>query len=134
MMSVELMAAAAKLLGVLALMIGGLLVFNRYSRRCLNGRSAGGHKALQVLESTPVGLKKSVTLIRVPGAVLVLGVANDRITLLDRIEGRDYDAALETRPIQPVPTFQEHLRKLTGGWQRKPLDPGSAASAEARPC
>lgn len=134
MMSAELIAAAVKLIGVLALIVGGLLAFNVYSRRFFKTGARGGGRALRVLESTPVGLKKSVTLIQVPGAVLVVGITNERITLLDRIESRDYDALIETPSSPSTPSFHDQLRKMTGGWQRKPFDTDSARPADAPSC
>ena len=73
MMTPELVTAAMKMIGVLVLIVGGLLAFNAYSKRFFkNGLGAAGHKAVRVLENTPLGIKKSIALVRVPGAVLVL--------------------------------------------------------------
>jgi len=120
MMTPELVAAALKMIGALVLIVGGLLAFNMYSKRFFNKGAAGaGQKSIQVLEHTPIGIKKSVTLVRVPGAVLVLGVTNDRITLLDRMDGKDYATLAVAAPTERMPSFKEQLRKLSGGWQRK---------------
>ena len=131
MMTPELVAAALKMIGVLVLIVGGLLAFNKYSKRFFkNGVAGAGQKSVQVLEHTAIGIKKSVTLVRVPGAVLVLGVTNDRITLLDRMDGQDYEAFAVTTPSERMPSFKEHLRKLSGGWQRKTADTVLAGSPE----
>ena len=131
MMSPELVAAALKMIGVLALIVGGLLAFHMYSKRFLkNGIVGAGQKSVRVLEHTPIGIKKSVTLVRVPGAVLVLGVTNDRITLLERVDGQDYEAFVEVTPSDRMPSFKEQLQKFTGGWQRKPADVGLAGLPE----
>ena len=117
MMTPELVTAALKMIGVLVLIVGGLLGFNVYSKRFLKGRVGGpGRRSVQVLESTPIGLKKTVTLVKVPGAVLVLGITNDRITLLDRLDGQTEDALALVQPQSPAPSFKEHLQKLTGSW------------------
>ena len=135
MMSPELMTAALKMIGVLVLMIGGLLAFNRYSKGFLKGGlGAAGRKRLQVLESTPIGLKKSITLVKVPGAVLVLGVTHDRITLLDRLDGRDEADPAENRDQPRSSSFQDHLRKVTGAWQRKPVCVEPIAHADSESC
>lgn len=119
-MTPELVAAALKMIGVLVLIVGGLLAFNMYSKRFFKHGIAGvGQKSIQVLEHTPIGIKKSVTLVKIPGAVLVLGVTNDRITLLDRMDGQDYEAVAVAPTSNGMPSFKEHLRKLSGGWQRK---------------
>ena len=135
MMSPELAAAAFKMIGVLVLIIGGLLAFNRYSKRILKGgMGGGGRKRLQILESTPIGLKKSITLIKVPGAVLVLGVTHDRITLLDRMDGHDYDDLADAQELPRPSSFQDHLRKVTGAWQRKQGCAGPVAPVDSEPC
>jgi flagellar biogenesis protein FliO len=135
MMSPELVTAALKMIGVLVLIIGGLLAFNVYSKRFLRSGNGGiGQKSLQILESTPIGLKKTITLIKVPGAVLVLGVTHDRITLLDRMDGQDYAELAEARTPNRIPSFQDHLRKMTGVWQRKHVSVDAAAPAESEPC
>lgn len=130
-MTPELVAAALKMIGVLVLIVGGLLAFNMYSKRFFkHGVAGAGQKSVQVLEHTPIGIKKSVTLVKVPGAVLVLGVTNDRITLLDRMDGQDYEALAVVPSSNSMPSFKEHLRKLSGGWQRKTADAASARSPE----
>ncbi len=131
MMTPELVAAALKMIGVLVLIVGGLLAFNMYSKRFFkNGIVGAGQKSVRVLEHTPIGIKKSVTLVKVPGAVLVLGVTNDRITLLDRMDGQDYEALAVARPSDRMPSFKEQLQKFSGGWQRKPADAGLAGLPE----
>jgi len=135
-MSPELITAALKMIGVLVLIIGALLVFNTYSRRFLKaGIGGSSRKRLQVLESTPLGLKKSLTLVKVPGAVLVLGVTQDRITLLDRMDGEDFPEAAETLSSAPsFPSFHDQLRKVTGVFQRKDARLEVLAVKEAKPC
>jgi flagellar biosynthetic protein FliO len=135
MMSPELVTAALKMIGVLVAIIGGLLFLSLYLKRFLKNGVAGlGSKSLQILESAPLGLKKSLTLVKVPGAVLVLGITPDRITLLDRLDGQVYAELSERQTPPATPTFQDHLRKVTGLWQsgRAPAD--EAASMESTPC
>ena len=134
MMSPDIFAAAAKLIGVLVLIVGGLLAFNVYSRRFLKGGLGSGTKAVQVLESTPVGLKKAVTLVKVPGAVLVVGITNDRISLLDRLSEDVYLSAVEKEPTRPAMSFQDHLRRFSvGGGARRDAS-HTAAAAKASSC
>ena len=130
-MTPELVTAALKMIGVLVLIVGGLLAFNSYSKRFFkHGVAGAGQKSVRVLEQTPIGIKKSVTLVKVPGAVLVLGVTSDRITLLDRMDGHDFEALAVTSSSDRMPSFKDHLRKLSGGWQRKTADSALARSPE----
>ena len=131
MMTPELVAAAVKMIGVLVFIVGGLLAFNMYSKRFFkNGVAGAGHKSVQVLENTPIGIKKSVTLVRIPGAVLVLGVTNDRITLLDRMDGHNYEELAGATSSDRMPSFKEQLRKFSGGWPRKSAETKTAGSSE----
>jgi len=131
MMTPELVTAALKMIGVLVLIVGGLLGFNVYSKRFLKGRVGGpGRRSVQVLESTPIGLKKTVTLVKVPGAVLVLGITNDRITLLDRLDGQAEEVLTLVGSQAPTPSFKAHLQKLTGSWAHSKSPDVWAESAE----
>lgn len=97
----ELLSSALKMMAALAMVLGGLLVVVHFARRYL--RPAGGavsQRLMRVVASQTIGVKKAVTLVEVPGCVLVLGVSSDRIQLLSRIEDpetlrrvRAYDGA-----------------------------------------
>jgi flagellar protein FliO/FliZ len=131
MMTPELVTAAMKMIGVLVLIVGGLLAFNVYAKRFFKTNlGAAGQKTVRVLENTPLGLKKSITLVKVPGAVLVLGVTNDRISLLNRIDEPTYEALAETASADRGPSFKDHLRRLSGGLQRKHVDADLAGGLE----
>jgi len=131
MMTPELVTAAMKMIGVLVLIVGGLLAFNAYAKRFFkNGLGAAGHKAVRVLENTPLGLKKSIALVKVPGAVLVLGITHDRISMLNRIDDSTFEASAETLSADRGPSFKEHLRRLSSGLQRKTVDADLAGGLE----
>lgn len=136
MMAPELIAAALKLIGVLVVIVVAMLVCNGYFKRFLGGGAGGGgRKRMQILESTPLGLKKSITLVKVPGAVLVLGVTQDRITLLDRLDGQDDIPRADPLSSTPkIPSFHEQLRKVTGVFQRRPESLGPSATRESASC
>jgi flagellar biogenesis protein FliO len=61
-----------------------------------------------------------VTLVEVPGAVLVLGVAGDRMQLLTRIDDPAILERIRSREPQVVPSFAEHLSRFTS--RRKAAD------------
>lgn len=131
MMTPELVTAAMKMIGVLVLIVGGLLAFNVYAKRFFKtSPGAAGQKTVRVLENTPLGLKKSITLVKVPGAVLVLGVTHDRISLLNSIDEPTYEALAETPSADRGPSFKDHLRRLSGGLQRKQVDVDLAGGIE----
>lgn len=75
----------------------------------------GGPQAIHVMENRFIGVKKSISLVKVPGAYLVIGVAGDRISLLDKIDPILVDGASEEdRQIEKSAGFSAQLKKLTG--------------------
>ena len=100
-------------LGLVLLICWGALVF---SRRFSHRTPAGGvGDLLQVLGHQYLGMKRTLTLVKIPGAVLVLGVTADRIQLLSRIDDPEQLAAIEKGGDTPRKSlFAEHMAKLTG--------------------
>ncbi len=118
-MQIDFVTTGLKMLGALVLMVGVIAALNISARRFLRRQVPGKRgRRVSILESTLLGVKKSITLVRVPGSVLVLGVTGDRITLLDKIP----EALLEAEGAVPVSppeaSFHDQLRnvarRLTG--------------------
>lgn len=88
--SPETVSSVLKMFAALAIVLGGMFVMLHFARRFL-GRVGGANaqRLVRVIASQAIGVKKSVTLVDVPDAVLVLGVTGDRIQLLSRIEDPD---------------------------------------------
>lgn len=68
---------------VLAMILGLLYVLRKMNRQRFGGP---GGSQIQVLESHYMGVKKTISLVSVPGKVLVVGIAGDRINLLDTLD------------------------------------------------
>lgn len=117
MNATPLVTDGLKMIGVLVFIVAGLLFLNHYIRRQMNaGGRLAGRRRISVLENAHLGVKKSIAMVQVPGAVLVLGVTNDRITLLERIaETDDAWGAISTPPGEATAarSFKDHLRQLT---------------------
>jgi flagellar biosynthetic protein FliO len=111
----EMWTTALKMIAALAIVIGFLFISLHLFKRMYKNKLAGqGGNLINVLASSYVGVKKNVALVEVPGTVLVLGITNDRISLLSEISKDAVDA--ESRRISGTkkPTvFAEHLRRLT---------------------
>ncbi|MDJ0808652.1 MAG: flagellar biosynthetic protein FliO [Desulfobacterales bacterium] len=110
-----LFADSLKMIAVLVSIVAGLIFLNYYLRRQIHaGRGRSGRR-ISVLENAHLGVKKSIAMVQVPGAVLVLGVTADRITLLDRIDDPDgaHGAASAQPGTAPAQSFKDHLRQLT---------------------
>ncbi|MBI9085904.1 MAG: flagellar biosynthetic protein FliO [Desulfobacterales bacterium] len=113
-MSADITATALTLLAALAVLLGGLWAVLYGVRRLTarGGPSAQG-RTLRVLGSTYVGVKKTVILVEVPGAVLVLGVTPERISLLRSIEDKALcEKITGTDAAGPPAIFASQLQKL----------------------
>lgn len=113
--SPELLPTAIQMILALVAILGGIGLLVLLSRR-LMGRAAGRSRdaAIRVLASSPIAVKKTISLVQVPGAILVLGLTSDQMVLLGKVE----DPALCERlrgdagSDSGIP-FAEHLRRLS---------------------
>lgn len=71
-------------LGVVLAIIWGLYRLAKKSLPMAQGNARG--KMMHVLESQYLGVKKSITMVQVPGAILVVGVSPDKVNLLTQID------------------------------------------------
>lgn len=115
-MSADITATALTLLAALVVLLGGLwAVLYGVRRLTVRVGPSGQGRTLRVLASTHVGVKKTVTLVAVPGAVLVLGVTPERISLLRSIEDKDLpDRMTESDNAGGGAGFASQLQKLMG--------------------
>jgi flagellar protein FliO/FliZ len=86
----DIIPTAIKMLTALGVVLGGMLVVYYVAKRILKrqvGNSKG--KMIRVLESSYIGVKKNISLVEIPGAILVLGITTDNISLLSKIENQE---------------------------------------------
>jgi flagellar protein FliO/FliZ len=117
----DLMTSAVKMFAGFALLLvfllAALYVSKRYLRRG-GPRYSGG--MMRVLSSVHVGVKKSVTMVEVPGTVLVLGVTNDHIRLLTKIEDESLLDQFELPENQTLSgSFLDELKGLSEKFKKK---------------
>ena len=109
----ELANALIKMLMFLLLMAGvaGAVVY--LFRRISTPAGQGPNQQLiSVLSTKSIAPKKSVSLIHVPGAVLVVGIAGDTLSLLNKIEDQALIDELSEYASQPAfPLLLSHFRK-----------------------
>jgi len=100
----------------LVVVLGGLLLTLWFFKRFVQSRAGGANNRLiRVLASSTIGLKKTITLVDVPGAILVLGMTGDRISLLARIEEPEAIRKIQSEiPTKPVIPFVEQLQFFSG--------------------
>ena len=111
----DLISTSVKMLTVLAILVGGLLIIFYFAKRKIGSQFRGSKgKLIKVLGNTYIGVKKQIALVEIPGAVLVLGVSNDNISLLARI---DDEGTLENlkafEGTKPLPSFSDQLQKIS---------------------
>jgi flagellar biogenesis protein FliO len=111
----DMLATAFKMLAALGLVLGGLGIFFYLTRRVMR-KNSGGYKdqLIRVLASQYVGLKKNISLVEVPGAILVLGISGDTICLLTKIEDQGILDQIQNETSGRVTaSFSDHLNKIT---------------------
>ena len=110
----DVISTTLQMLTALAVVVGALLVAFFLMKRFLT-RNAGGSGAplIRVIANQYIGVKKNIALVQIPGTVLVLGISNDRINLLSKIEDPSVlDGINEHTPRHAV-SFSDHLQRLT---------------------
>ena len=111
----DLIPTALKMLSALALVLAGLGLAIFFAKRMITNRVGGnGEKLICILGSSYLGVKKSISLVRVPGAILVLGISGDTIRLLTKIEDRKIlDKFKGFDPQAPGYSFTQQLHKFS---------------------
>jgi len=118
----DLMTSAVKMFAALAVLLAFLVAALYVSRRFLRrGGPRYSSGMMRVLSSIHVGVKKSVTMVEVPGAVLVLGVTNDHIRLLTKIEDESLLDRFEVPENQTMSgSFMDELKNLSAKFKKRP--------------
>ena len=111
----DLTMAGIKMVLVLLILLGALVGALYAVRRVSGGRHFGG-RPIQVLATTYLGPGRAVSLVEIPGKVLVLGVTKNDIRVLDRIEDPDVMDGFRAADGPEAPSaFSDHLKRLTAG-------------------
>src|SRR5210317_329185 len=110
----DMLSTAMQMLTALGIVLGGLIVVFYFMKRFLK-RDVGGSKEplIKVIASQHIGIKKSISLVEIPGSILVVGVSNDNISLLTKIEDKGILDVLSRESSRITPSFSDHLQRLT---------------------
>ena len=109
----DLTTAAIKMVLSLALVLAILWMIYRWTRRAVPGGLKGSGRLVNVLGSHYLGVKKSISIVQVPGTVLVLGISSDRINLLTRIDDPALVESLSRTPVGPsAASFKDQLQRM----------------------
>ena len=111
----DLVSTALKMLASLAIVLGGMFVTFYFMKRVLNRNVPGsGGNVIRVLANTYIGVKKSISLVEIPGALLVIGISNDRISLLSKIEDENILKRFRISDEEQMQvSFSDHFHKLS---------------------
>ena len=111
----DMLSTAMQMLTALGIVLGGLLVVFYFMKRFLKRDVGGSNEALiKVIASQYIGIKKNISLVEIPGSILVVGVSNDNISLLTKIEDKVVLDDLRQENARIAPSFSDHLQRLTG--------------------
>lgn len=95
----------AKMVGALFLVIICIYVGIYLLKKTMGGKYTKGNRvsALEVLESTGVGPKQNVTLIRVGDKAVLVGITGERMALLTELTAEDTAALMTATPVESEP-------------------------------
>jgi flagellar protein FliO/FliZ len=115
----EMASTALQMLTALGVVLGGLIIVFYFMKRFLK-RDVGGSKEqlIKVIASQYIGIKKNISLVEIPGSILVVGVSNDNISLLTKIEDKVVLDDLHLENSRIAPSFTDHLQRLTGRFKQ----------------
>ena len=110
----DLISTSLRMLAALALILGGLLVVLYYSKRKFFNKETGSNgKLIKVLGNASLGIKKHISLVEVPGAILVLGITNENISLLAKVEDDTIVEKVREQGGDISASFSEQLHRLS---------------------
>jgi len=111
---VDIVSSGLKILLSLVIVLAGLLVLFYAVKRMLKNNTGGfnGGNVVKVLGSTCIGFKRYISLIDIPGCILVIGICGDSMSLLAKIEDRDLINQVRERSKSST-GFLSHLKKAS---------------------
>lgn len=117
----DMLTAGLKMFASLGVVLAMILFLLYGMKKLTRQRMSGvGGRRIHVLESQYLGVKKTISLVHIPGKVLVLGISGDRIRLLDTLD--------ENIVQQPIPAGEsipfgsilgDRLKKIGDGIKGK---------------
>ena len=92
----DMSSAIFKTITALAIVLAAVLLISYIAKKVLkkNDIVFGKDKLIRVLGTSYIGVKKAITLLDVAGEVLVIGVTNNNITMLTKLESEDAKSKL----------------------------------------
>jgi len=78
-------------------------------------QNSGHGKLMRVVENQYLGIKKNITMVQIPGAILVLGVSSDKVNLLTQIDDPVIINSITSRldNQRSILNFRDQFQRLT---------------------
>jgi len=112
----DLFMAGVKMVGTLAVLIGGLLLALYLVKRLGAARTGlfGGQELIRIIGTRALAPKKYIALVEVGDSVLTLGVTNEGISCLDKVPAATFhENSAETAGSDHRGGFAWRLKSLT---------------------
>jgi len=111
----DMITTALKMFAALGIVLGGLFIVFYLSRRVSKIELSGSRqKLVNIVANKYIGVKKNICVVEVADTLLVLGVTNDRISLLTKIEDNEILAKIhQNKKTQSLPSFSDYLDRMT---------------------
>lgn len=105
----DLVVAGLRMAGLMAVMLGGLVLALLAARRfgLIRPRSGLRAQPIQVLCTVHLGMKQSLALVEVAGQYLLLALSPQQLTLLGHLDHPDRLLSVSAPPEQVVPALPE---------------------------
>jgi flagellar protein FliO/FliZ len=114
---------ASKMILGLGVCLVLLYLFVRVMKKTSIGRGdLPADSGIRLLATKPIAPQKYVSLVEIGGEVLALGISETQITLLTKIENREFVDKMSARGPIPFESFSffnpfsKHSRRLKGGF------------------
>ena len=110
----DALTTTLQMVTALGIVLGALLIVFYFMKRFLKrDRGGSSQQLIRVVASQYIGIKKNIALVEVPGAVLVVGISNENISMLTKIEDKIVIDSIRQERSRITPSFTDHLQRLT---------------------
>ena len=112
--SIELWNAILKMFIILVVLTALFLIVHFGLRRLSHKKNIRtGKIPIEILYSRYIGAKKSISMVKIPGKILVIGITPDRITLLSKIQKAEFvESICIDKPSSASPIYSSLFQKL----------------------
>jgi flagellar biosynthetic protein FliO len=104
------------LVGVLILVIALYYLAKRFIQNPIYNEN---EDSIKIISNKYIGIKKNLCLVEVPGALLLLGVTNEHISCLTKIEDKEVINNYRSEKKIEKKTFASHLHKMSSKYFKK---------------